>query len=607
MAVPDRWLNCPRKGQLIAEKFLPFKTPLGPQYNNKIPEENRFNLPMLFSYLDSYKVKMGLFVDLTNTNRFYNKEMAESKGAKHFKLQCRGHGECPSVEQTQAFIKVCSNFVSKNPTDIIGVHCTHGFNRTGFLICAYLVEQMDWSIDAAVSVFAKGRPPGMYKGDYIQELYKRYGDVDDTPTAPEQPDWCLGADDRDESAVSSNSRTSNTPGDSGSRHQRSQVNVNKQFMEGVTGVSIVTDYQTVNRLKHQLQRMTGWRRLDFPGCQPVSLDNKNIAALKHKLYKVSWKADGIRYMMLIDGPDQVYMFDRDNTVFSVKNLAFPKRKEDGHLTDTLLDGEMVVDRIDGRAIPRYLVYDIVVFEGQPVGSCDFDRRLLCIDKEIIQTRSQHMAQGTIDKTKEPFSLRMKQFWDITKTKNILDGHFSQQELGHETDGVILQPQQDKYTPGRCDTVLKWKPPSLNSVDFKLQITSMRREGMLPETKGFLFVGGYGSPFAEIKLTKELKQYDKKIIECTFENGHWVFMRERTDKSFPNGHATAVAVCNSIANPVTKEVLLNYIRDNATKPGSKRPIDSSSSAPSSKVIKLDSQLMPPPRHVVSDQKPSLQKS
>ena len=63
--------------------------------------------------------------------------------------------------------------------------------------------------------------------------------------------------------------------------------------------------------------------------------------------------------------------------------------------------------------------------------------------------------------------------------------------------------------------------------------------MLPETKGLLFVGGYPNPFAEIKLTKELRQYDKKIIECTFENGRWVFMRERTDKSFPNGHATAV--------------------------------------------------------------------
>lgn len=29
-----------------------------------------------------------------------------------------------------------------------GVHCTHGFNRTGFLICTYLVEKMDWRWEA---------------------------------------------------------------------------------------------------------------------------------------------------------------------------------------------------------------------------------------------------------------------------------------------------------------------------------------------------------------------------------------------------------------------------------------------------------------------------
>ena len=27
-----------------------------------------------------------------------------------------------------------------------GVHCTHGFNRTGFLIIAYLVEKDDWRL-----------------------------------------------------------------------------------------------------------------------------------------------------------------------------------------------------------------------------------------------------------------------------------------------------------------------------------------------------------------------------------------------------------------------------------------------------------------------------
>lgn len=32
----------------------------------------------------------------------------------------------------------------------------------------------------------------------------------------------------------------------------------------------------------------------FPGSQPVSMDNSNLQMLKHKPYKVSWKADGTR-------------------------------------------------------------------------------------------------------------------------------------------------------------------------------------------------------------------------------------------------------------------------------------------------------------------------
>ena len=58
-----------------------------------------------------------------------------------------------------------------------GVHCTHGYNRTGFLIIAYLVERDDWrycacrshsqawpstalslcSLEAAVSAYSKVR------------------------------------------------------------------------------------------------------------------------------------------------------------------------------------------------------------------------------------------------------------------------------------------------------------------------------------------------------------------------------------------------------------------------------------------------------------------
>lgn len=61
----------------------------------------------------------------------------------------------------------------------MAVHCTHGFNRTGFLIAAYLASAMDWAIDAAIYSFAQMRPNGIYKQFYLDELMQRYGDEDD--------------------------------------------------------------------------------------------------------------------------------------------------------------------------------------------------------------------------------------------------------------------------------------------------------------------------------------------------------------------------------------------------------------------------------------------
>lgn len=54
----------------------------------------------------------------------------------------------------------------------------------------------------------------------------------------------------------------------------------------------------------------------------------------------------------------------------------------------------------------------------------------------------------------------------------------------------------------------------------------------------LFVGSLDTPFAKMKYSKNLKELHGKIIECKFYNNEWTFMRERTDKSYPNAFTTA---------------------------------------------------------------------
>ncbi|KAK7091176.1 mRNA-capping enzyme-like [Littorina saxatilis] len=567
MQIPPRWLHCPRKSALLQDKFIAFKTPLDSRYDDQVPEESRFSLDMLFQSLKTYKVKMGLLIDLTNTKRFYNsKKVEEEYECRYVKVQCKGRSETPTQEQAQTFMDLCERFVQQKPLEIIGVHCTHGFNRTGFLIVSYLVEKLCWSVEAAVNKFAESRPPGIYKQDYLDELFNRYGDPEDTPSAPPLPQWCTESDDTvdDDGHKMDNGDSANTNSNEakggGPGRRREFVKKDAKFADGVTGVFQVLTQPTLSQVQRRCQTMAEWRGSGFPGSQPVSMDIQNLEFLKQKPYMVSWKADGTRYIMLIDGKDQVYMIDRDNAVFHVPGLEFPKRKDlNAHIQDTLVDGEMILDKVDEKDVPRFLVYDIIKFEGQEVGKTDFHRRLLCIDKEIVGPRNAKMQQGLLDRSTQAFSVRLKPFWDVTTSQKLLDGEFASQ-VSHEVDGLIFQPVPDPYLCGRCKATLKWKPPDLNSVDFRLKIRKEKQLGMLPETKGYLFVGSYDPPFSEIKVTKELRELDNKIIECSWDGKGWKFMRQRTDKSFPNGYATAMGVCGSIRNPVTKDILFNVINN-----------------------------------------------
>ena len=99
----------------------------------------------------------------------------------------------------------------------------------------------------------------------------------------------------------------------------------------------------LSTIQRKVQKAVGWSK-GFPGAQPVSMDRKNIGFLAEKPYMVSWKADGTRfltffkkllkcffvftintwynfslprYMMLVDGENEVYFLDRDNCVFQV--------------------------------------------------------------------------------------------------------------------------------------------------------------------------------------------------------------------------------------------------------------------------------------------------
>ena len=228
--------------------------------------------------------KIGLWIDLTNTDRYYPKEEVEKEGITYIKLNCQGADGPPTEEQITTFVRLCANFVNKRPDEIIGVHCTHGFNRSGYLICAYLVREFDWGITFAVTEFAKFRPPGIYKQDYLDRLYQLFGDPDDiVPKKPPLPDWCYDDQDvQDDDGFSNMGRPAgpamngpqkrsleSTSNGGGPRAKRGREfrKENPQFMEGVPNVEVVSDPQEHTRIQRKVQDMCGWEKyVHFDRC-----------------------------------------------------------------------------------------------------------------------------------------------------------------------------------------------------------------------------------------------------------------------------------------------------------------------------------------------------
>lgn len=50
-------------------------------------------------------------------------------------------------------------------------------------------------------------------------------------------------------------------------------------------------------------------------------------------------------MVLIDNEDSIFAFDRDNNVFRIAGVTFPHRKEARHVRDTLIDCEMIIEKV----------------------------------------------------------------------------------------------------------------------------------------------------------------------------------------------------------------------------------------------------------------------
>ncbi|XP_053677277.1 RNA/RNP complex-1-interacting phosphatase [Anopheles nili] len=117
------------------------------------------------------KLNIGLVVDLTNTLRYYDPKDFTRNGVDHVKLKVPGR-VVPPWKSVLRFIDVVNGYLKDPNYDgkLVGVHCTHGLNRTGYFICAYLILELGYQPMEAIRLFNTKRGHQMERENYLKSL-----------------------------------------------------------------------------------------------------------------------------------------------------------------------------------------------------------------------------------------------------------------------------------------------------------------------------------------------------------------------------------------------------------------------------------------------------
>uniref|UniRef100_A0AAT9UPT5 DSP DUSP11 n=1 Tax=Condorpox virus TaxID=3049970 RepID=A0AAT9UPT5_9POXV len=174
--LPDKWLNYVPIGDVIKNtRFIAFKVPLNKKYDKAIKDPmDKFYVDDLLNRLRDSGKELGMIIDLSYSFKYYNPELLPSN-IRHVKIMLKGRGQIPTIDDMNRFSLEVNRFLEVNRSNnkLIGVHCTHGLNRTGYMICRYMIEVYGINPIAAIEMFSDARKHKIERPSYILDLMER--------------------------------------------------------------------------------------------------------------------------------------------------------------------------------------------------------------------------------------------------------------------------------------------------------------------------------------------------------------------------------------------------------------------------------------------------
>lgn len=290
----------------------------------------------------------------------------------------------------------------------------------------------------------------------------------------------------------------------------------------------------------------------FVGAQPETLHRRHLPLVKRKdIYSITEKYDGERYLLFVSDNGYAYMIGRN---MKTKCTGLINNSDKGSILD--------VEYVNG----MLFAFDILFHKGVDLrGKTDY---LLENRLELLSIVVDNFMQ---ENGNNAFCIPLFAKEYIFSNFDSCINNFIEKsyEDGIKRDGFIYTPVKEYYpTKPKWSTLLKWKPPEMNSIDFHIKKSKDLTKGNTWD----LYVGTSVQDKQQVlklfdphpnltmteeeirnilKLNSDADISDLGIVECTwdFDNKQFVPLRIRKDKLLPNFITVAMDVWESLLNPV----------------------------------------------------------
>lgn len=287
----------------------------------------------------------------------------------------------------------------------------------------------------------------------------------------------------------------------------------------------------------------------FIGNHPVSLTNDNIILLLKKDYMVCEKSDGVR-MLLIVFDSVMYFYDRKNDIYEVSKI-------DSY--DCMLDGELFRDNENNF---KYGIFDCLAYNNELVLEKNLLKRLYFCEQFIMQNEVEQKRSKISSKRVSNIELYVKSFF---KSYGFLEIYNQIRSLKHKNDGLIFTPVNDKYILYVRGTHLKWKPPSINTIDFKIEYFKDDIYALKCTYKNNEIIFDYffsktknlNGKIGEFVFDKDKKVFD--VDNLIPKIGGWDLYKIRDDKESPNHYRVVNNILESLDDNLDIEELSRYYK------------------------------------------------